>query len=139
MATKNTRNSRMLICATLGGTYVVVNKAHGLKLNIPTDFSEDTSYGDHFKSKIPGLQDFSATVGEWYDSTYSTLENMSLNKISEYFLIYPDFADSLNYYRGQCYFGLNDFDLDIGKTADLSFTAVIANADIAIVRAGSSL
>lgn len=75
----------------------------------------------------------------WYDTVYTTLENMSLNKISEYFIAYIDFADTLNYYRGQCFVGQDELDLDLGNTAGLSFTAVIANADIQIVRAGTAL
>lgn len=139
MGTKNTRNARMLLCATLGGTYVRINKTHGLKLNVPTDFSEDTSHGDRFKGYIPGLQDFKATVTAWYDTAYTTLEAMSVNKISEYFQIYPDFADTLNYYRGQCFFGQDEFDLDIGNTAGQGYTAVIASADIDIIRAGVTI
>jgi hypothetical protein len=129
----------MLLCATLSGTYVAVTKSHGLKLNVPTDFSEDTGHGATFKSYLPGLQDFKATLMAWYDTVYTTLEAMSLNKISEYFLIYPDFADTINYYRGQCFIGQDELDLDIGKTIDDKFTAVIANADIQIYRAGALL
>lgn len=139
MATKNTRNARLLLCTTLGGTYVAVNKTHGLKLNLTTDFSEDTSHGDSFKSYIPGLQDFKATVLAWYDTAYSVLEAMSKNKTSEFFMLYPDFADTLNYYRGQCFMGLDELDNDLGNTTGLSFTTVIANADIAIIRAGVAL
>ena len=129
----------MLLCATLGGTYVAISKTHGLKLNVPTDFSEDTAHGDRFKDYLPGLQDFKATVTAWYNTAYTTLEAMSVNKTSEYFLIYPDFADTVNYYRGQCYFGQDEFDLDLGNTAGMGYTAVIANADIDIIRAGTTI
>jgi hypothetical protein len=64
---------------------------------------------------------------------------MSLNKISEYFQAYIDFADTLNYYRGQIYVGQDEFDLDLGNTAGFSYTGVIANVDIAIVRARATL
>lgn len=137
--TRNTRNARMLLCATLGGTYVAVSKSHGLKLNVPTDFSEDTSHGDRFKSYLPGLQDFKATLMAWYNRLYTTLEAMSINKISEYFLIYPDFSDTVNYYRGQCFIGLDELNLDLGNTADQSFSVVIANADIDIIRNGVTI
>lgn len=139
MATKNNRNARLLLCATLGGTYVAVNKTHGFKLNLSTDFSEDTSHGDSFKSYLPGLQDYKGTLMAWYDTAYSVLESMSKNKISEYFQAYPDFSDSLNYYRGQCYVGLDELDLDLGNTSGFQFTQTIANADIAIIRAGVAL
>lgn len=139
MSTRNTRNARMLISFTLGGTYVAVNKTHGLNMNLPTDFSEDSSHGDRFKSYIPGLQDFKVDISAWYDTVYPTLESASLNKTTYYFQIYPDFSDSLNYYRGQCYFGLDGFDLSLGNTADLKFTSTIANSDIVVVRQGAAL
>lgn len=139
MATKNSRNARLLLCATLSGTYVAVTKTHGLKFNVPTDFSEDTGHGASFKGYLPGLQDFKLTVSAWYDTVYTTLEAMSLNKISEYFQAYIDFSDTLNYYRGQLYLGQDEFNLDIGNTVGSSYTAVIANADVAIIRAGAAL
>lgn len=139
MATKNTRNARLLISNTLGGTYTAVSKTHGIKINLSTDFSEDTAHGDSFKSYLPGLQDFKGTIDSWYETAYTTLENASKNKISYYFTLYPDYADVVNYYRGQCYFGLDDFDLSLGNTAGFSFTMVIANADIAIIRAGAAI
>jgi hypothetical protein len=106
---------------------------------LQTDFSEDTSHGDSFKSYLPGLQDFKGTLMAWYDTAYTTLEAMSKNKTSEYFQSYPDIADTVNYYRGQCFVGLDELDLDIGNTAGFQFTQVIANADIAIIRAGTAL
>lgn len=139
MATKNNRNARLLLSSTLGGPYTAVTKSHGLKFSVPTDFSEDTGHGATFKSYLPGLQDFKLTLMTWYDTVYTTLEAMSLNKISEYFIAYIDFADTLNYYRGQMFVGEDEFDLDLGNTAGLQFTAVIANTDIQIVRAGTAL
>lgn len=139
MATKNSRNSRLLLSSTLAGPYTAVTKSHGLKLNVSTDFSEDTGHGASFKSYIPGLQDFKGTVLAWYDTIYTTLEGMSLNKISEYFIAYVDFADSLNYYRGQCYMGLDEVDMDLGNTVGFKYTMTIANADVQIVRAGAAL
>jgi hypothetical protein len=85
------------------------------------------------------LQDFKAKLLVWYDTVYTTLNAMSLNKISEYFIAYMDFADSLNYYRGQCFVGMDELDLDLGNTAGESYTVVIANQDIQVVRAGAAL
>ena len=128
-----------MLSATLSGTYVAVTKTHGLKFNVPTDFSEDTGHGAQFKSYLPGLQDFKLAIGNWYDTVYTTLEAMSLNKISEYFQAYIDFADTLNYYRGQMFVGQEELNLDIGNTADFGYTGVIANADIQVVRNGAAL
>lgn len=139
MATKNTRNARLLISSTLAAPYTIISKAHGVTLNLTTDFSEDTAYGDVFKSYVPGLQDFKATLNQWYETAQSVLESASKNRTSYYFLLYPDYNDSTNYYRGQCYFGLDEFNLAMGNTADMTFTMVIANADVAIVRAGTAL
>jgi len=139
LATKNTRLSALYLCATLSGTYVRINKTHGLKLGLTTDFSEDTSHSDRFKSYLPGLQDFTLDLMIWYETTFSSLESMSLNKTSEYFLLYPDYTDTQNYYRGQMYVGLDELGLDLGNTADMKFTAKIANADIQVVRAGAAI
>jgi hypothetical protein len=130
---------RLLISSTLAAPYTLVTKTHGFKLNLSTDFSEDTSHGDSFKSYLPGLQDFKGTLDAWYDTAQSVLESASKNKTSYYFLVYPDYSDSVNYYRGQCYFGLDELELSLGNTAGFSYTMVIANADIAIVRAGSAI
>lgn len=139
MATKNTRLAALYIGATLTGAYTRITKTHGLKLNIPTNFSADTSHGDRFESYLPGTQDFSADIMAWYDTAVTILEGISLNKISEYFLIYPDYTDTQNYYRGQMYVGLDEMNLDLGNTADFKYTGRIANADIAIIRAGAAL
>jgi hypothetical protein len=139
LATKNNRNARMLLCATLGGTYVAVSKSHGLKLKTPIDFSEDTSHGDRFKSRLPGIQDFSATLTAWYNSTYTTLEGMSVNRVSEYIQIYPDFTDTVNYIRGQCYVSQSELDLDLGSTAGEGYDVMLANSDLDIIRAGVTI
>lgn len=139
MATKNTRNARLLLSATLGGTYVAVNKTHGLSPNFETDWSEDTSHGDSVKGYIPGLQDFNLDIEAWYDTAYATLEAAVKNKISYFFQLYIDFADSLNYYRGQIFIGGGSTDLALGNTAGQSFNARIANADYQIVRNGVAL
>ena len=139
MATRNSRRAALYLSATLGGSYTRASRTHGLKLNVPTDFSEDTAHGARFKSYLPGLQDFKATLMSWYDHADATLRKNAVNKTSEYFLIYPDNNDTTEYIRGQCFFGWNDLDLDIGKTIDENFTLVIANADIDIISAGSSI
>lgn len=138
-STKNSRNARLLLSSTLAGPYTAVTKSHGLKLNVPTDFSEDTGHGAQFKSYLPGLQDFKGTVLAWYDTIYTTLEGMSINKISEYFIAYVDFADSLNYYRGQCFMGQDEFDLDLGNTVGGKYTMTIASGDVQLVRNGAAL
>lgn len=88
---------------------------------------------------MPGLQDFKGTLMRWYETATTALESLSLNKTSEYFMIYPDVADTVNYYRGQAFFGLDELNLDLGNTVDMSYTMTIANADIEIIRNGSAL
>lgn len=139
MATKNSRNAGLYLCATLGGTYVKVTKTHGLKYASPTDFSEDTGHGQTYKTKLPGLQDWAATIMAWYDTAYTTLEGMSKNKVSEYFLLYPDVSDTTNYDRGQCYITVNEKNMDIGNTVGFSYDAVLASEDLVIIRNGSPL
>jgi hypothetical protein len=138
MATKNSRNARLLFATTLNGPYTAVTKSHGLKFNVPTDFRRHRPRRA-VQVLHPWLQDFKLTLLNWYDTIYTTLEAMSLNKISEYFIAYIDFADTLNYYRGQMYVGQDEVDLDLGVTVGEKFTGVIANADIQVVRAGAAL
>ena len=56
---------------------------------MPTDFSDATAYGASYKSYIPGLRDYKATLMRWYDTADATVEKMSLSKTSEYFMFYP--------------------------------------------------
>lgn len=137
--TKNTRNAALLISSTLDGPYTKVNKTHGLTIGVPTDFSEDTGHGQRFKTKLPGLQDFTMALRKWYSTLTSVLEYASVNKIPYYFQAYHDYADTENYYRGQCYFGLNEENLDLGNTADQGYDVVLANEDLDIIRAGASI
>lgn len=139
MATKNTRNARLLLALTAAGPFVAVNKTHGLKLNVPTDFSDDTGHGQRFKTAIPGLQDFKLEISAWYDTAYPTLEAASLNKLAYYAQVYPDFADTLNYYFAQVYIGQEEFDLSLGNTAGQGYTVVLANEVVSIIRNGVAL
>ena len=139
VTSKNTRNARLLICATVGGTYIPVNKTHGLKINQPTDYSEDTAHGNRFKSYLPGLADYSVAVAKWYDTAFSMLEAASINQISYYFQIYMDYSDPLNYDTGQCFFSMNELNLDIGNTADITFDMKNTGVDPRMVRNGAVL
>jgi hypothetical protein len=139
MGTKNNWNAGLYLCATLAGTYLKITKTHGFKISFTTNFSDDTSHGDRVDSNTVGSQAFKATLMAWYDATRTILEGMAYNKVSEYFLAYVDVADTPNYYRGQCYVGLDDHDLDRGNTSDQSYSLVIANADFQIVRGGAAL
>lgn len=136
VTTKNTKNARLLICATIGGTYVPVNKTHGLKISLPKDYSEDTSHGQDFKSYLPGQGDYSVTVAKWYDTAFFALEAASRRDISYYFLIYMDYNDTLNYDNGQCFFAQNEQNLDLGNTADITFDMKNTGLDPKIVRNG---
>jgi hypothetical protein len=136
---KNSRNARLQLCATLGGTYVTVNGTHGLRLGVPTNWSDSTAHGDDFDSATPGTQGFNMTLAAWYDTVESTLQAMSLNKISEFFRAYYDLDDPLNYYRGKMYLGQEEDNMDLNQTIDGSYTGRIADGDIQIIRNGAAL
>jgi len=112
MATRNSRNARILV----GGT--AVNKTHGATVNPTTDYSEDTSHGDEYKSYLPGLKDFTVEISAWYDSAYHTLRNAALDgtALSDV-LVYPDYSTTTHYwYCPAMYCSLTDHDLAIGNT-----------------------
>lgn len=134
MATKNSKNARLLISTTLASPYTVVTKSHGLKLGLGADWSEDTGHGASFKGYTKGLMDFNATVAQYYDTAFPLLSGASINGTSYYFLAYFDYpTDTTSYWRGQCTFALNEHNLDIGTTIDQTFEMRIYNGDVVLV------
>ena len=118
MPTRNTRNVRVVIAG------VAVSKAHGASLNAETDYSEDTSYGDVYKSYLPGLKDCEVNISAWYDSAYSTLVNAALAGTAlSAVAVYPDFATTTHYWLfPTMYASLNEASFDIGNTAGHTFS-----------------
>jgi hypothetical protein len=115
--TKNSRNVRVLINGT------AVNKTHGATVSPTTDYSEDTSHGDEYKSYLPGLKDFMVDISAWYDSAYHTLRNAALdNTALSNVLVYPDYSQTTHYWHcPTMYASLNEWNGDIGNTIGETF------------------
>lgn len=139
MARKNSRRALLQLSPTLNGPYTDINGTHGFTIEMPTNFSDSSAHGQRFETSIPGLQGFSGTITKWYDTASTLLEDASLNKIPYHFRAYPDRGDTLNYYRGQCYIGMESENMDLGNTIDQSYTLVLADEDVDIIRGGVSL
>lgn len=118
MATKNTRNARVLINGT------AVNKTYGATVTPTTDYSEDTSHGDQYKSYLPGLKDFTVDISNWYDDAYHVLRVAALNNTALVnVLVYPDYAQTTHYWRcPTMYASLNEQSHEIGNTTGETYT-----------------
>ena len=118
MGTKSSRNVRVLINGA------AVNKTHGANISPVTDYSEDTSHGDVYKSYLAGLTDFTRSIESWYDDAYHVLHNASLagTAVTNVF-VYPDYAQTTHYWRiPYMYVSMDSFDLAIGNTIGESYT-----------------
>jgi hypothetical protein len=128
-ATRNSRNAGLYLRPTGSGAYTKVNKTHGLKLGLGTDFSDDSGHGQKFKTALPGQHDFKVDVELWYQIYADTLKNYSLNETILDFLLYPNISDTLNYWSGSCYIGQDEMDPSLGKTVSEKYTLVLSGGD----------
>lgn len=62
----------------------------GFTMNMPTDWAEDSAWGDSFKTYKPGMADFSAEVTKHYDHNETLLRNAALAHTVGNFYWYPD-------------------------------------------------
>jgi hypothetical protein len=98
-----------------------VAETHGMNLSFDTDFAEDSSQGDIFKTYLPGLSDFSLEINKWYDSADATLIDAAINRTVLKFYFYPDAADSTVYIYGTGVLGGGGFDAPIDNIVDQTY------------------
>lgn len=84
-------------------TATPVSEGTGFTINAPTDFAEDSSWGDTNKTYIPGLTDFSAQLMKHFDNSTTELNDAATNKTLSKFYWYPDRSDSANFWEWQGY------------------------------------
>ena len=124
MATqKHGVNARLYMGAT---TAIPVAGTHGLKVTADTDFAEQSAQGDPWKTRLPGLSDFSIEIQKFYDSLAAgwVLFDAVIARTVQKFYFYPDAADSANYIYGTGYLGGSGFDAPIGGIVDQSYKLV---------------
>jgi hypothetical protein len=118
MATKHGVNARLYAGAS---TAIPITETHNLDMGFSTDFAEDSSQGDSFKTYLPGLSDFTFKIDKWYDSAESVLLSAVIARTSMKFYFYPDAADATVYIYGTGTFGGGGFKAGIGDIVDQSY------------------
>jgi hypothetical protein len=118
MATKHGVNARFYAGASVA---IPIAETHGMNLNFDTDFAEDSSQGDSFKTYLPGLSDFTLEINKWYDSADATLLDAVINRTDLKFYFYPDAADATVYVYGSGKVGGGGFNAPIDNIVDQTY------------------
>lgn len=118
MATKHGVNSRIYMGAT---TPIPVTETHNIDISFDTDFAEDSSQGDSFKTYLAGLADFTMAIDRWYDSAEYVLLDAVIARTTLKFYFYPDAADATVYLYGSGQLGGGGFKAGIGDVVDQSY------------------
>lgn len=79
------------------GAATPISEGTGFTVNMPTDWAEDSSWGDSLKTYKPGMADFSAEVTKHYDHNETLLRNAALNHTIGNFYWYPDRTVTTDY------------------------------------------
>ncbi|MBV6425163.1 MAG: hypothetical protein NAOJABEB_02977 [Steroidobacteraceae bacterium] len=90
------------------GTATPIAEGTGFQISMPTDFAEDSSWGDTFKTKKPGLTDFDGTISKWYDHNETSLRTAAQNRAEGKWYWYPDRSVTTDYLYGTGYVSLDD-------------------------------
>src|SRR5215213_10090682 len=85
-------------------TAVPVGETHDdFDLSLETDMQEDTAHGDTFRTRVPGLQDFTLGFQKWNVATEVALLDYAKNRTVVKFYLYPDRTDNTVYWFGTGY------------------------------------
>lgn len=90
------------------GTAVPVSEGFGFQISMPTEFAEDSSWGDTFKTKKPGLTDFEGTISKHYDHNETNLRAAAQARVEGKYYWYPDRSVTTDYLYGTGYVSLMD-------------------------------
>jgi hypothetical protein len=116
--TRHGVNSRLYMGAT---TAAPIAETHGINVGIETDFAEDSSQGDTWKTYLPGLTDISIEFDKWFDQSTGggALLAAVIARTSQKWYFYPDATDSTIYmYGASGYVGGGGFDAPIDNIVD---------------------
>lgn len=121
MATKHGVNAAVYLGAT---TAIPISETHGISVSVETDFAEDSSQGDTWKTSLPGLSSFSFEFEHWFDSAVGggALLAAVIARTVQKFYFYPDRADATVYAYGTGYLGGGGFDAPMDDIVNQTFT-----------------
>jgi hypothetical protein len=121
MATKHGVNAVLYMGAT---TAIPITETHGITIGAETDFAEDSSQGDTWKTYLPGLSDITTEFEKWFDSAAGggTLLAAAIARTLQKVYFYPDRADDTVYLYGTGYVGGGGFDAPIGDIVNQTYS-----------------
>lgn len=103
----------------VSGTQLTYANAWSIKID--TDSVEVPVFGDSWKSRLPGLNDWSGNVAGFHDQDGKTLQTAATAGVAVALLIYPKRTDLSTYYSGSAIFSFGSeggMDAAVGASAD---------------------
>lgn len=78
--------------------------ANTWSINIDVEMAETPQFGDGWKKRIVGHNDWSGSISAWDQGDDSNLQDAATAQASVALLIYPDRSDLASYYEGNAIF-----------------------------------
>lgn len=100
-----------------------ITGANSWSINIEVDMAETPQFGDGWKKRIAGLNDWSGNVAAWDQGDDQVLQTAATAGISVALLIYPDRSTLTSYYSGNAIFSFGsegDTASPVGNSVDFS-------------------
>jgi hypothetical protein len=87
---------------------VELTGANAWTINITTDSVETPQFGDSWKKRVIGMNDWSGSLTAWGHSDSKLLLSAATAGSAQPLLIYPTRASLANYFSGNAIFGANE-------------------------------
>lgn len=84
---------------------VELTGANAWTLNITQDSAEVPQFGDRWKKRVVGMNDWSGNITAWLHQDSKALTTAALAGVSVALLLYPTRADLTDYFSGSAIFG----------------------------------
>jgi len=84
-----------------------ITGANAWSLNIPQDSLEVPQFGDRWKKRVVGMNDWSGNITAWMHTDSKVITTAATAGVSVALLIYPTRADLTDYFSGSAIFGAN--------------------------------
>lgn len=99
-------------------------------LGLETDMQEDTAHGDAFRTRVPGLRDFTLSFQKWNLANDNTLVDLAAARTVSKFYLYPDRTDNTVYWYGTGYVTLDSFGIPLEGIVNESYSLTPATQPV---------
>lgn len=120
---------------TLAGTNAIIylgvtnaspiTETFDLSIETTTDFADDSSHGDVWRTFIPTLSTFEMSIGKHFDDAAGggQLQAWAIARTVLKYYLYPTRASAAVYWYGTCYLGNGGMSMTLEDVIDSTFTA----------------